>query len=523
MFSTRGESITRASASAYAAGAVAAGFIALTAWWLSVDNSVPYNDAAEHLSIAFEYHDMTRAGKLLDVLKEPCFYPPAVYLLGALGAFVGGVTVAAPILAQNLVYVPLLALACYQLGKLLEGPRAGLLAVVFALGAPLVIEQFHVFMLDLPQATLAAVTAWLVLASDRFARLGPAGLAGIALGVGIASKELVPLFVVGLVACVLARGGGWRNWRGLVVFIAAALLVGAPWYVLQVKLGYGALFLEGAGGGRDVPLAAHPPLLSIASLAWYFWATLNGLLLAPLFAFATVGIGAAVVRVMRTRRTDDFTLELLCGLGAAWLAVTVMPHHDLRYTLGFLAYLAVLGTVWIVRLAPFPRRMAISLLVAAIAVAHVGATLGVGGEATRRLPGNRNAAYGEGVPPRGRVIVYSNHDFMVGGPHGRPDVLALFEALRRDGMSSVEWEDRVERWDAEFEQIGLSVLARIGDLREIPESQRAPGLERGEASLIRARALGGAEPPCLRFADGTGIWVRVGVAGGQAPYCSRQS
>ena len=75
-------------------------------------------------------------------------------------------------LAQNLVFVPLLALACYRVGRMVAGPRAGLLAVVFALGTPLIAEQFHVFMLDAPQATLVAVAVWLILASDRFARSG---------------------------------------------------------------------------------------------------------------------------------------------------------------------------------------------------------------------------------------------------------------------------------------------------------------------------------------------------------------
>jgi Dolichyl-phosphate-mannose-protein mannosyltransferase len=502
----------RLSGPAWGAVAMAACSIALTCWWLSVDRSVPYNDAAQHLFFAFRYHDQLAAGHVGSVFDAPSFYPPATFLLGAAAAFVAGVHVAVPILAQNLVYVPLLALACYRIGRRTAGPTAGLLAVVFALGAPLVVEQFHVFMLDVPQATLVAVAAWLILDSERFARVGTSGLAGLALGVGIASKELAPLYLIGLVGCVLARGGGWRNWRGLASFCAVALLVGAPWYVRQAMLGEGLKLLHAAGAGGDVPPAASPSLASSANLLWYFWATLDGLLFAPLFAFATVGVGAAVARVARARPLHDVTLELLCGLGGAWLALTAMPHKDMRYTISLIVFVAVLGTAWIVRLRSASRALAISVLAGAVLAAQLGATFGVGGTTTRQLPGARRATYGEGVPPRNRVIVYSNQNFIVSGPHRTPDVLALLRALRREGVTTVGFIDQVESYDRNFEEIGLWTLARVAHLNVIAEPQGATELGPGQAIAIRSQRLGG--PPCMVLADGSGVWLRIGTSTG---------
>jgi 4-amino-4-deoxy-L-arabinose transferase-like glycosyltransferase len=508
---------------AWGAVAVAFAFVAITAWWLSVDRGVPYNDAAQHLFFALRSHDLIADGRIERVIDFPSFYPPATFLLGAAAAFVGGVNVTAPILAQNLVYVPLLALGCYQLARMTTSrlaPLAGLLAVLFALGSPLMIEQFHVFMLDAPQAALVAVAAWLVLASERFSRVGIAALAGLALGVGIASKELAPLYLVGLVACVLARGGGWRNWRGLAVFAGVALLVGAPWYLRQFSLGQGGGIWSSAGPGGDVPPAARPALLSGANATWYFWATLDGLLFAPLFAFAAIGVGAAVARVRRARPGDDLTLELLCGLGGAWLALTLMPHHDMRYTEGLIPFLAALGTAWIARLATAPRRLAVGLLVGAIALAHAGATFGVGGTTERQLPGARRAAYGEGVPPRGRVIVYANHDFLVSGPQRHPDVGALLKALRREGALAVQWVDQVEPYDRNFEEIGLWVLARVASLQVVPPPQEGeaelPPVPPGQVLLVRTDVLEGGRP-CMRLADGSGVWARAGTQDPRRP------
>lgn len=512
--------LDRVSPWAWGAAALVVGFVGLTAWWLSVDRGVPYNDGAQHLFYAFSFRDALDHGALLRAVGEGNFYPPGTYLFGAFATLVGGVSIATPILAQNLVYVPLLALACYQLGRMAAGPSAGLLAVAFALGAPLVIEQFHVFMLDAPQTALVAATVWLLLASERFARVGVAALAGLTLGLAVLTKELAPAFVVGVLACTLVRGGGWRSWRGIMAFAVVALAVGAPWYVRQIALGHTHLLLEAAGSGRDVPAAAAPPIRSLANLAWYMWATLDGLLFAPLFAFAAVGVAAAVVRVTRTRELGDPTLELLCGLAAAWAILLVMPHHDMRYTMELIVFLAVLGTAWIVRLAPAPRAVAGTLLIAAVIAAHLGATFGVGGETTRRLPGNRRALYGEGVPPRGRVIVYASENYMVSGPRTRPDVRGLFRALRRDGTLAIGWEDDVERWDSVFEDTGLYVVARDARLAVIPEEARTPDVQPGQAYLIRARSLGGAERPCLDLGDGSSVWVHVGVPGQPPqPHC----
>src|SRR6185436_1830550 len=98
-----------------------------------------------------------------------------------------------------------------------------------------------------------------------------------------------------------------------------------------------------AGSGEanePVPPAAAPSLVSLANLGWYGWATLNGLLLAPLFAFAAAGVGSSLARVLRARPRPlaDPTPELLWGLLGAWVGITLMRHHDVRYTMGAIVF-----------------------------------------------------------------------------------------------------------------------------------------------------------------------------------------
>jgi 4-amino-4-deoxy-L-arabinose transferase-like glycosyltransferase len=502
--------LPRWSAPAWGAIAVAALFVALSAWWLATDRAVPFGGGASHLYASLLYREWIAEGHPFRAISYDTYYPPGIRLFGVLVLALLGKGPDGPVLAQNVVFVPLLALACYRIGRMVAGPRGGLLAVVFALGTPLIAEQFHVFMLDAPQAALVAVAAWLLLASERFARVELAALAGLTVGLGVLTKQLMPLYLVGLLGALLLRGGGWRHWRGIAAFAGVALVVAAPWYV--VHLDEWGRFLGAAGTGRatePVPPAASPPIVSLANLGWYGWATLNGLLFAPLFAFATIGVVAALARVVRTRPSTpgDPTVELLWGLAGAWLALTLLRHHDVRYTMGAIIFVAVLGTAWVVRLRPRWQALATALLVAAVAVAQLGATFGVGRDGGQLPLSNGAIGEGEGVPPRDRVVVYSSLDYLVSGPLHDGDVLGLMRRLRAGGIDRIATEDRGDVNDHMFESIGLIIFARAAGVGFDGFDPPQPGAQ--VAHLIRAREYDGS-PPCTRLFGGTGVWVEIG-------------
>src|SRR5271155_2311282 len=106
----RSAAISSWSACAWGAIAVTTAFIGLTCWWLTQDRGVPVYDAGYHLETAIWFHSMLGSGNVLGPLKSVSQYPPLAPLLGALAMFLGGVNVASPIIAENLVFVSLLAL-----------------------------------------------------------------------------------------------------------------------------------------------------------------------------------------------------------------------------------------------------------------------------------------------------------------------------------------------------------------------------------------------------------------------------
>jgi hypothetical protein len=534
----------RPSAWAWGAIAVVTTFIAITCWWLSRDRGVPFGDAASHLNTVVAYHDLLRAGDVGELLHRSGYYPPATFLAGALATLAGGLNAAAPVIGENLLYGSLLALGCYQVGRLVAGPAAGFLAVVFALGSPLLIEQLHVFMLDAPEAALVAVAVWLILASRRFTRPGVAAAAGLAVGVGMISKEQFPLYVVGLIAVVLAREGGWRNRRGILLFAGCAALVAAPWYLANVgRLGtYASAGLANA----NLPDQARPPLLSLANAGWYAWAIANALLFAPLCAFAAAGTGWAVAGAARrghaaggaaaTAPLRGHAPELLGGLLGGWLGLTATPHHDMRYALGLLVYLAVLGTAWIPALrAPWRAAAAGALALAAIATT-LGASFGVGGELRLVLPGGPLVSDASlGIPPSRQLTLYADRDYQLSAPRRADDVPQLFAAMARDGVTGVAWDPaQAPGGDPVADSQGLLVVARFAglagpDVGLTDFVTRAPADPHGRlwnvadpnhVFLIRTRSLSEGAA-CLALSDGSLLrFVRGNPYDGSGqPYC----
>jgi 4-amino-4-deoxy-L-arabinose transferase-like glycosyltransferase len=487
--------------SAYAWGAIVAviAFIALTCWWLTQDRSIPIYDAGDHLATAFEFHSMLHAGNLLGPLDQAGVYPPFAHLVGALATFLGGVNVASPIIGENLVFVPLLALGCYQTGRLLFGRLSGMLAAIFVLGSPLVISLFHVFMLDAPLAAIVAVSIWLALASEDFSRTGTSALAGLAFGVGFNVKSQFPLFLAGLIAIMLLHGG-WRHWRGFAIFCVVALAIGTPWYIVHIsELG---TMLEVASSAPGVS-ANVPPTFSTQNFTWYFWSVLNTQLLAPLAILAFAGTLWTALATLRSRDRRGVRVEFLAGGFIAWLLITfVTAHHDIRYGLPLLAYVAVVGAGWIAFLPRAARLATIALLVLGVGANTLGITFGVGGEAklalTQRLPDSQQLS--------DRIVLSTTTGFLASSPSRDGDVPGLLDALARQGVRTVTWSlAQSELADFSFE--GLLPLARIAGLSPVVTPSPEFGRSASVATLIHESVKTHAPPPCTRVSNGTSVWV----------------
>jgi 4-amino-4-deoxy-L-arabinose transferase-like glycosyltransferase len=512
------EAAARMSGYGWAAIGATAVYIALTCWWLTKDRSIPIYDAGDHLETAFQFHQMIAGGDLLGPFNHESPYPPFGPLVGAIGVFFGGVNVAAPIVAENFVFVSLFTLGCYRTGRLLFGAKAGMLAAIFVLGSALLAAQFHVFMLDAQEAAVVAVSMWLLLESDDFTRVGVAGAAGVAVGLGMITKVQYPGFVVGILAIMLLRGA-WRNRRGMLTFAGAAAIVGIPWYIDHIA--QFATFVKVSTANPIVVPGDIPPTLSWENFSWYFWNMLNSQMMVPLFALLVGGtVWTATTLVRRRGEALGARLEFFVGAVVGWVWITITPSHDIRYGLPLLPYLAVIATGWIVYLPRAARWAAIGVLVVGAAANTLGTTFGVGKTVQLTLanplpPGEESAD---------TVTFYSTGGFLVAAPRRDGDVPGLLEALHRNGVNTVAWSALQSR-EPDFDTEGLLPLTRIAGLTPVLTREPEYADTTTTATLIHAPIAAGAPATCTRLSDGTGVWVvRYDPAAGKTEmYCPYRS
>ena len=487
-------------------------FFAVTVWWLTQDTRVPDYDSGQHMLDAFVVHDQLANWNLLAPFTDFNNYPPLVHIVGALGIFVGGLNSASLILANNVVFLPLLVGGCYGVGTLAYGRLGGLLAALFALGTPMILSEMRgEFYIDPGEAAMVAISVWAIVASRRFERVGLSALAGFLCALGMLSKQTFPFFVAGLLLVVVARGG-WRNWRGLLAFLLVGALFALPWYIDHVAqlntLTAGATAQAAGSGavGGNASGGVAPLRYSGANYAWYVWNMFNHQLLAPLTLALGIGVGTALWRFARRRDPKDLAPELLGGALVSYLGLTYITLKDPRYTLPALVYFAVLGTGWIATARPRVRPWLTAAVLAVVATNFVMVSFGLGGTVGVTLPGA--ASTDVSLVGARHVTIFSPNGWIHGGPVRDGDLLALFQGLKHDGVRSVEFDGGSTNI-ADFTNIGLTVFAIMAGL-SVPPQNNLPAMGPNDAFLLRRYPSAGDPPPCQRLNDGTGVYVELG-------------
>jgi 4-amino-4-deoxy-L-arabinose transferase-like glycosyltransferase len=483
------------------------GFVAVTIWWLTQDDRVQDWDNGLHTIEAFTIRDEIAGGHLTTPFTEFNTYPPFGHIVGALGVLLGGKSPASVILASNLVFVPLLAAGCFGVGRLAyRSERAGLLAALFALGTPMIVSEMHEFLLDPQQAAMVAVSAWAILAADRLRRPWIALLAGALTGLAMLTKETTVIFVAGLLAVVLVRGG-WRNWRGVLAFALALFVVAGPWYLYHRSQLSGLVSLHDGQSEAAANAAGSffPERFSRKGFGWYFWSTLNIQLLAPLMLAVFIGAVLAVRSCVQRFTPENLLPELLGGAFVSWLGVTLITHKDPRYSLPTLVYMAVLGTGWIATANRW-RAPLTAALGAVLVVNLLGISAGLGNTVRLALPG----APTNSVLAERHITLYSPAGWLRGGPERDGDILALMRGLKRAGVRTITF-DAGSSNDVNFNTSGLQVLATEAGLP--PTVVYNPGgLGPRDAFMLRHVLQPGDPPPCQRLNDGSGVYVVLGYA-----------
>ena len=419
-------------------------FLAISYWWLRVDGRGPDNDASRHIGYAWTYFEDMRAGEYWTWFTafDPGFaYPPLVHLIGALSLLPGSkLDLETPIFTMNVVFVPMLVAGAYGLGSIAGDRRTGLLAVLVALGTPMIMSMFHAFMTDGALAATVALTAWLILRSGRFASWPWSAAAGAAAGLGLMTKSPFVFFVAGLIAMVLLRGG-WRNWRGMLAFAVVALAIALPWHVEHYHdiTSHTEAVTALENPPPQVSDSEYPDRWTMRNFTWYAWNGLNNQVYVPLALLFLFGLGYSTWRLAKGWRargvragppSTDITPELLAGLAGGYLGISYLGLDDPRYTLPCLVYFAVFATSW---MAHVSRRVFTAGAVAVLAIVALNtATVSFGwGPNVGRL--TLFSSETDSQIRRGEVTI-DGKGYVSGPPDKGADLPSIFTGANAEGV-----------------------------------------------------------------------------------------
>jgi hypothetical protein len=493
------------------AAAAAAAFIALSVWWLLYDRRTPGGgDPADHLRTTLDIADLLRdldLGGIAEIgfnADTNRFYPPLVPLVGSPAPLLGLTVQDWGTIALNLVFVPMLAAGTYLAGRRVFGPLAGALAAVFALGTPIVLSLFHVFLLDAPLAGSVALAFAALLASERFADRRASIAAGALLGVALLVKTIAPVYLLGPIAVMLA-GGGWRQWRNVGLFCLAVLVVAGPYYAIHFEDVFGVSKETTIGGdvGATGSAFERDPRLSLDNLGYYGWAAINEQYFVPLLALFAVGF-VATCRAIRSRTG---AAELLAGIVVTYLALTlVLAIRDPRYTLPLVVFVAVIATGWIATAAGWPRRIGLAVLALAVTV-NVATSMVKWVPDVRIEPPGTN--YEFGIDP-GSFTIVEDRGYWVGPPEHNPLWQRLFEAAEREDLETMRLfiGQQPLFWGVDWK--ALDIFGEDYGVREVTVNTAPPYDEPDILVSIwtdDSRFVGelGLSEPCGRIEEGAGL------------------
>jgi hypothetical protein len=490
-------------------------FITISIWWLLVDGRVPDGDQGRHLGFVFKFQFLLDHGAELGPFRfEPvdgALYPPLVYLIGVVGLWVFGNSVDSPVIALNLLLVPLLAISVYRMGVIAYNRLTGMLALAFVFASPMVISQFHVFLLDLPETAFVAGSAWLLFESDRFARTWVSAAAGAMIGLGMLTKPTFIFFIAPVAAMMVLRGG-FRSWKNVGLLLGVAAIIGVPWYIEHFDRLRGVVYEASSPSQNPYGTASAPT--SFENWAWYGWNFVNLQVLLPLTVFYAIGLVWAAVGWLRARSRDSYIPELIAGALGGFLVIALVFHYqDPRYTIPGIPFVAILGTAWITQLRLRALRIALAAVVIGLLLLEtIAVNLGVLSPVRITVPDVKQRS----VALEGKLTVIDNFGYFDGKPDQTSHLFDRLKSARRDGVRTMSYE---ESPPLPLNPSGLYLYAGQANLKTIsPVDYNKKGHPRRGADGIylvyRAPGAPGGWPrPCSRFVEGGGLFIFRGDPG----------
>lgn len=262
----------------------------------------------------------------------------------------------------NALYLFLLLASVFQMGSLLRGWKAGLIAAFVCATLPGLINYSRDYLLDFAMAAVISVALYTLLRSDLFSDRKYSFAFGLCSGLAVLTKAmaiayLAPMFMYTAIIATTVPGRRTDVLRSLGLAFAGLLVAAGPWYAINLTHAFGYLLSAGFGAGSVPYQAAGQGILTWSSITFYPRLILAyGLSLPYVILFLGLaswrGINAwrqrgSTRQDVRAAFGNPYTI-LEVWLVTAYIILTVTPNkNNERYAVPLLPAIAVLIGCWI--------------------------------------------------------------------------------------------------------------------------------------------------------------------------------
>jgi 4-amino-4-deoxy-L-arabinose transferase-like glycosyltransferase len=242
--------------------------VVVNLWWIVNNEFISGIDSHAHMLFSLEFyhamidiheHSSTLASKAWDFLHllitpmpyASIQYPNFVYFVTSLFYLVfGGSLVVGK--ASNIIYLCILIVSTYKLGKNLHSRLLGITSVFLLLMYPLVFQVFRQYGLDFPMTAIFTLAMLMLFKSDNFRNRRYSLLAGLSVGIGMLIKGQSVMLLCPSVICFLAGSSPNQDPEtnrqkvlfNVSIFFAVSAAVGSLWWGSHIKEAIDAMTLH---------------------------------------------------------------------------------------------------------------------------------------------------------------------------------------------------------------------------------------------------------------------------------------
>jgi len=256
----------------------------------------------------------------------------------------------------NAVYLFLLCLGVYLIGKRLYGRQMGFLAVLFVSTFTAVVNFSRDYLLEFPSAAFVTLGIYALLRSEDLRHRSWCIGFGALVGLALLTKTMAGVFFVGPSFYALARSIRSRQFSfsvlaNFLLAIGIAVLVASIWWGPNLRTAFGYLIYYGFSEGSVPYSSGGSKIFTLQNLDYYFLALINhgtSFFYALLFAILALSKGIKGILHCRGKAAGEVQEGRQEGYLWIWLVVgygilTIVPTKGgERFAQPLLAAIALL-------------------------------------------------------------------------------------------------------------------------------------------------------------------------------------